>query len=349
MATGQGKTRTRGQKIRRGIAWGALGVVVVGGGLGVWAYSHLDGNIRTVDIKKALGNDRPAQLPTGAQDILLLGSDSRSGLNGDVINDHEYIGARSDTAMLVHIPAGRKRATVVSIPRDTLVDRPSCTSETGRHVAAAHLVMFNSVFSTGGPPCVVKTIEKMTDIRIDHYVEIDFSGFKSLVDAMGGVDITVDKAIDDKHSGLDIPAGTSKLNGTQSLAFVRTRYSVGDGSDLGRIQLQQKFLISVLSQIQKQKSLSDPVKLYRIGDAATKAITTDSDLGSLTSLLDFAKSMQGLNSAHLQTVQLPVAYDVKNPNRVVPVRKLDDELWQALRTDAPIPEAVKHSPAHGTV
>jgi LCP family protein required for cell wall assembly len=343
------RPRTRGQKIRRGILIGVAVAVAVTGGVAAWGYTHLQGNLKSIDIDKAVGPDRPAQLPSGGQDILVLGSDSRSGLNGDVIGQHEDIGARSDTAMVVHIPKGRNSAVVVSIPRDTLVDRPACTTPQGRQLPAAHGVMFNSISSVGGPPCTVKAVEKMTGLRMDHYVEIDFSGFKGLVDAMGGVDITVPQAIHDKYTNLDIPAGTSKLDGTQALAFVRTRYSVGDGSDLGRIQMQQQFLFSVLTQLRASDALTDPVKLYRIGDAATRAITTDSDLGSLTSLLDFVRSMKGLNAGTLQTVMMPVVYDTAHYGRVDPAQPQDSELWQALRNDRPIPASARTSPAHGTV
>lgn len=343
------KKRSRRRRVLWGVAWTLLVVLLAAAGLGTYAYTHLQSNLTTVNINQALGPDRPKALPAGAQDILILGSDSRAGSNAAAAGESSgaVAGARSDTAMVVHLPAGRKAATVISIPRDTLVDRPACTTADGRHVPAARQVMFNSIFSTGGVACTIKAVETITGLRMDHFVEIDFSGFKNLVDALGGVQIHLQTPIDDSQDNLHIPAGTTTLDGTTALKFVRTRYGIGDGSDLGRIQLQQKFLLSVLTQIQKEKSLSNPLKLYDIANAATKSITTDSGLGKLTKLLTFAKSLRGLNSSGLETIQLPVVYDPANPNRVLPSESQDQAIWLALRDGTPIPASAKKSPAHG--
>jgi LCP family protein required for cell wall assembly len=342
------KPRSRRRKIFLAGCAGLLVTALAGGGIALFAYHHLQANIDTVDINQALGEDRPAPLPTGAQDILILGSDSRSGVNGDLAGGNVGGTARSDTAMVVHIPQGRARATVVSIPRDTLVTRPACTTAKGKQLRQAERVMFNSVYTAGGPTCVVKTVETMTGLRMNHYVEVDFAGFKDLVDAMGGVDVTVDRPIDDSYSGLKLAAGTHTLDGTTALAFVRTRHGVGDGSDLGRIGLQQQFVLALVAQLQRQNTLNDPVRLYRIADASTKSLTTDSGLGSLTSLASFAQSMRGLGSSATDTLMLPVAYDRIDPNRVVPAEPQDQQLWQALREDGPIPASARKSPAHGT-
>src|SRR5262249_56556434 len=129
-----------------------------------------------------------------------------------------------------------------AIPGDTLVDRPRCTDTNGTAYPAASAVMFNSAYSTGGAACAVKTVESLTGVRMDHYVEVDFSGFQKLIDDLGGVQVTTTKNIDDKNSHLDLQAGTHTLDGQQALGLVRTRHRVGDGSDLGRIQLQQALL-----------------------------------------------------------------------------------------------------------
>ncbi|MFE0104670.1 LCP family protein [Streptomyces sp. NPDC059009] len=339
--------KPRGRKIRRVVCWTLAGIIVVGGGLGFVAYQHLNGNLSSVDIDAALGKDRPADTDNGSQDILVLGSDSRSGDNKGLAGGDTGGTARSDTAMVVHLPAGRAKATAVSIPRDTLVTRPQCTTDSGKKLPEAQRVMFNSVYTSGGPACVVKTVESMTGIRMDHYVEIDFAGFKDLVDALGGVTITTDKPINDKDSGLHLDAGTHKLNGTESLAFVRTRHGIGDGSDLGRIGLQQKFMLAALSEIKQQGTLSNPAKLYKIANAATKALTTDSGLGSLTDLADFARSLNKLDPSTMQTLMLPVEYDKKDPNRVVAAQPQATELWNALRADQPVPAAARKSPARG--
>jgi anionic cell wall polymer biosynthesis LytR-Cps2A-Psr (LCP) family protein len=194
---------------------------------------------------------------------------------------------------------------------------------------------------------VVKTVEQMSGVRMDHFVEIDFAGFKGLVDAIGGVTVTVDEAIHDKSSGLDLEAGTHKLDGTESLAFVRTRHGVGDGSDLGRIGLQQQFMLALLSEIKKQDLLGSPTKSYKIANSLTEALTTDSELASLTSLAEFGRSLNGVDPSTMETIMLPVAYDKQDPNRVVAAEPQATKLWKAIRSDAEIPESAKKSPATG--
>ncbi|MEE1737639.1 LCP family protein [Streptomyces sp. BE147] len=347
----ESRSRRAPRKRRRGlkITLGVLLVLLLAGGGGVyWLYSQLDGNIKGVDIDKALGDDRPEKLPTTGQNLLVLGSDSRAGAeNKELGGGGDVSGARSDTAMVVHIPEGRTKAVAVSIPRDTLVTRPECAGADGSQQPSGKRVMFNSVYSQLGPACVVKTVEKMSGVRIDHYLEINFAGFKDLVDAIGGVTVDVPQDIDDKSSGLHLTAGPHKLDGTQSLAYVRTRHGVGDGSDLGRIGLQQQFLLALLSEVKSQDLLGSPTKSYKIANSATKSLTTDSGLASLKSLGDFARSMNGVDPATMETIMLPVAYDKKDPNRVVAAEPQAGELWKAIRSDSTIPESAKKSPATG--
>ncbi|GGP43492.1 LCP family protein [Streptomyces griseoincarnatus] len=345
-----GGGRRRSERPRR--RWGRivlLSLVVLllaAGGTGYWVYSGLNGNITGLDLDEALGDDRPERLPTSGQNLLVLGSDSRAGKNGE-LGVGNVPGARSDTALVVHIPEGRSEAVAVSIPRDTLVTRPECTKSDGSTLPAADRVMFNSVYSTAGPACVVKTVEKMSGVRMDHYMEIDFAGFKGLVDAIGGVTVTVDEPIKDESSGLDLSAGTHKLDGTQSLAFVRTRHGIGDGSDLGRIGLQQQFMLALLSEVKRQDLFGSPTKTYKIADTLTSALTTDAELASLTSLAEFARSMNGVDPSTMETIMLPVAYDKVDPNRVVAAQPQAEQLWEAVRTDSDIPESAKKSPATG--
>ncbi|GAA3786820.1 LCP family protein [Streptomyces phyllanthi] len=345
---GRGRKRERagGRRTGRKILIGLLVLLLAAAGGGYWLYSDLNGNIDGVDINKALGDDRPEKLPTSGQNILVLGSDSRSGDNAS-LGTGNVSGARSDTALVMHIPEGRKKAVAVSIPRDTLVTRPECTKSDGSTLASAKRVMFNSVYALAGPACVVKTVEQMSGVRMDHFVEIDFAGFKGLVDAIGGVTVTVDEPIHDKSSGLDLEAGTHKLDGTESLAFVRTRHGVGDGSDLGRIGLQQQFMIALLTEIKNQDLLGSPTKSYKIADKLTESLTTDSDLASLTSLAEFGQSMNGVDPSTMETIMLPVEYDKKDPNRVVAAEPQAKTLWKAIRNDSEIPESAKKSPATG--
>ncbi|MFE9723059.1 LCP family protein [Streptomyces sp. NPDC005794] len=326
----------RGRRVKRIALWGAAALVVVGGsGLG-YAYFTLNGNLKGVDIDAALGAERPDDVDNGSQDILVLGSDSRSGANAKYGVDEGS--ARADTAMVVHVDEGHTSASVVSVPRDTLVDRPACTSDTtGEQVGAEREAMFNTAYAVGGPACAVKTVEAMSGIRMDHYLEVDFTGFRKLIDELGGVKITTSQAIDDPNSHLALKAGTHTLSGEQSLGLVRTRESVGDGSDLGRIQLQQAFVKALMDQAKSVGVFSNPQKLFGLADAATKAVTTDSGLASVKKLTSFANGLKGLGSKNVDMVTLPVEYDRNDPNRVLPQEKAGRQVWAALKQDEPIP------------
>ncbi|MER5179867.1 LCP family protein [Streptomyces sp. NPDC002896] len=332
-------TRSRAAVIA---AWAAAGLVILGGtGLG-YVYVKLNDNIQGVDIDAALGTDRPENVDNGSMDILVLGSDSRSGKNSEYGKDEGT--ARSDTAMVVHVYEGHKKASVVSIPRDTLVTRPTCTDSKGDKVSGGRELMFNTAYQVGGPACAVKTVEAMSGIRMDHYIEVDFTGFKKLIDTLGGVDITTKQAINDDKSHLHLKAGKHTLTGEQALGLVRTRHGVGDGSDLGRIQLQQAFIKALIKQVKEVGVFSSPTKLYDLADTATSAVTTDSDLDSVKGLAGFASGLKDIGAGDMKMITLPVQYDPANLNRVLPLEKQDRKVWAALEADKPIPaSAVKDS------
>ncbi|GGO49569.1 transcriptional regulator [Streptomyces daqingensis] len=325
----------RRRRLLKAGAWTAGAVFVLGGsGLG-FAYFKLNGNISGVDIDAELGGNRPDDAPDGSMDILVLGSDNRSGANAKYGGAGQE-GARSDTAMIVHVDKEHEKASVVSIPRDTIVDRPGC-SQDGGGKAPAQKAMFNSAYQVGGPACAVKTVESMSGVRMDHYVEVDFDGFKKLIDTLGGVEVTTRKPINDKESHLALQPGRHKLSGEQSLGLVRTRHAVGDGSDLGRIQLQQAFVKALMDQVNDVGVFSSPKKLYNLADSATSAVTTDSELDSVTDLVGVAKLLKGVKSDDIQFSTLPVTYDPEDPNRVVPMESKARKMWAALERDAAIP------------
>ncbi|MFI2506351.1 LCP family protein [Streptomyces sp. NPDC018972] len=338
----RGNRRAPKKKRRTGriVLFSLLALVLVLGGTAYWLYSSLDSELKdnAVDLDKALGDDssRPAKKAAAgdAMNLLVLGSDSRAGDNGDLAGG-SVSGQRSDTTLLVHIAKGHTEAVAVSIPRDTLVTRPECTTKSGKVLPEAKRVMFNAVYALGGPGCTAKTVESMSDVRIDHLVELDFSGFKQIVDEVGGVTVTLDKPIDNDQ--LQLGTGTHRLDGDQSLQFVRTRHGYGDGSDLGRIELQQKFLKALIGEVQKQDLLTSPTKAYSIARSATGALTTDKELASLTALADFAQSVKGIDAEGMQTIMLPVTYDKVDPNRVVAVESKAEKLWTAIRDDTEIP------------
>ncbi|MFI9820905.1 LCP family protein [Streptomyces sp. NPDC052013] len=336
--------RPKGMKV---MAWTAAGIVVLGGtGIG-YLYFKLNGNINSVDIDQALGTDRPEKADNGSENILVLGSDTRSGSNKDLGGGTDDGTARSDTAMIVHVYEGHQKASVVSIPRDTLVERPECTDTDGTKHPGAQSAMFNSAYATGGAACAVKTVESITDLRMDHYLEVDFAGFQKLIDDLGGVEVTTTEDIKDPESHLDLKAGTHQLDGEQALGLVRTRHGVGDGSDLGRIQLQQAFIKALVKQVKEVGIFTNPKKLYDLADTATKTITTDSSLGSVNSLMSFANGMKGISPANMHMVTMPVQYDPANPNRVLLQKKKADLVWEALKNDRPIPESATEETATG--
>ncbi|GAA1351375.1 LCP family protein [Streptomyces beijiangensis] len=341
--------RRKPQSTRRRVltitAWVAAAVVLLGGGGLGYLYFKLNGNIKGVDINAALGTSRPAQVDNGSMDILVLGSDSRAGKNAQYGKDEGA--SRSDTAMVVHVYKGHKSASVVSIPRDTLVTRPSCTTSSGTDPGGKRL-MFNTAYEVGGPACAVKTIESMSGIRMDHYIEVDFTGFKKLIDELGGVPITTTKDINDSKSHLNLKAGTHTLDGEQALGLVRTRHGVGDGSDLGRIQLQQAFIKALIKQVKGVGVFTSPTKLLSLAEAATKTVTTDSDLASVSSLSSFANGLKSISSSSMKMVTLPVQYDPADPNRVIPLDAKSQQVWAALKADKAIPASATKGSAGDT-
>ncbi|MZD06206.1 LytR family transcriptional regulator [Streptomyces sp. SID5785] len=336
----RGSRHRRRGKALRWVAWGAAGLVLAGGGGAAYAWQHLNGNIKGTDVDAALGKDRPAGRHDGAMNILLLGSDSRAGTQGRYGSG--ITGARADTAMVLHVDKSHRKASVVSIPRDTMVDRPECRRTDGGTAPAASQAMFNASYQVGGPACTVKTVEHMSHVRMDHYLEVDFKGFQKLIDELGGVDVTTHKSIDDRYSGLALDAGKHRLGGKQALELVRTRHGVGDGSDLGRIQLQQAFVKALIQRARSVDPLGDPAKSYGLMDTATKSLSADSDLASANKLLGLAKDLKGISPDRTRMLTLPVTYDAQDAGRVLPLPKADARVWSALRHDRPVPKSATH-------
>jgi LCP family protein required for cell wall assembly len=300
-------------------------IVLVAVGIGV-AWRHLNGNIKTQDAGL-----KPSAM-SGKQDILFIGSDSRAGGNQS-LGGGDVSGARSDTTMVFDSPADRRQGAEVSIPRDSMVQVPACATGGGA-TAAAYFGMFNSAFTEGGAPCTVKTVESLTGLNLTHYIAIDFEGVVGVVNALGGVKVCVTQAIDDQDSHLNIPAGTSTLNGDQALAFVRLRHSVGDGSDLERIQRQQYFLNQLEQQLRAAGLFTDPIKLYKVLDAATQSLTTDPGLGSVTDLYDLAETLNQIPNGKMTYTTVPNEPYPEDADRVVWTEPDATNLWNGLIDEA---------------
>jgi LCP family protein required for cell wall assembly len=313
-------------------------VLLVGGGIaGFFIYRHLDSNITAVDVSQDLGTNRPSKI-TQAEDekeplnILIMGSDTRDGQGAGF---GPGSGARSDTTLLLHLPASRESATVVSIPRDSVVEIPDCKTDGG--VYPAHTERINAAFSIGGPACTIKTVESLTGVFIDHYIIVDFRGFEAVVSALGGVDVCLAEPVNDVKSGLNLPAGISTVKGDQALAYVRTRYTIGNGSDIGRIDRQQAFISSVIDKARSSGTLLNPVKLVRFLDAATKSLTTDPELASLNEMRKLAQEVRAIPPKDITFVTTPWLVNPDDPNTIVWQQPKTNKIWKALRTDAVYP------------
>jgi LCP family protein required for cell wall assembly len=326
---------------RRWPRWAAAGVgAVVAGAVGAgWAaYEKLDGNIRS-DTEAAAElaryeKERPTALVRDAQNILLIGSDTRAGAGNREYGRNSGT-ERSDTTILLHLAADRRSATAVSLPRDLMVDVPDCRRRDGSRSKPV-FAMFNYAFQTGGSACTIRTVEKLTDIRVDHHVVVDFRGFKKLVDAVDGVEVCLAEPINDKEARLRLPAGRVRLSGEQALGYVRARKSLGDGSDTERMERQQRFLGALVSKVRSSDVLLNPMKLYPVLDAATSALTTDPALASLRGLYEFVRGVRTIPTEKVQFLTAPRRSYANNANRDQLVEPAAEKLFARLRTDAPV-------------
>jgi LCP family protein required for cell wall assembly len=246
----------------------------------------LNANLHQVDVSGLLGR-QPADLHPQAENILVIGSDTRKGQGRGYGSGAQLNTAHSDTLLIVHIAADRQWADVMSIPRDSWVNIPACRMGNGKTASATEFKI-NEAFTLGnlygnkiklGTTCTIKTIERNTGIGIDHFVVVSFSGFKDMVNAVGGVPECNTTRINDPKSGLHLSAGHHLLTGRQALGYVRARYTLGDGSDLERITRQQAFMSALVGRVKSK--LLNPLAIYRFLDAATKSLTIDSQLGGI--------------------------------------------------------------------
>lgn len=300
------------------------------------AYANLDSNISRIDIADAVGTDRPAQVE-GPLNILVMGSDTRQGLGTtEYGTDTAEGGAQSDTNLLVHLSADRERAMVVSIPRDSMVKAPEDCNDLRATVEDGVVRQWNRNFNQGGAACVIRVLEGNTQIRVDHFVVIDFIGFRSMVDALGGIEVCLPEDANDPQAHFEKAAGRHVLDGREALGYVRMRKSVGDGSDLGRIERQQTFLSSVAQKATSTSLLLRPDRLYSFLDAATESMTTDSELGT-TQMARIANSVRSIGLSKVEFVTVPTEQYPEDPNRV----QWSDEaavLWESIRLDRPLTE-----------
>ncbi|HVQ88715.1 MAG TPA: LCP family protein [Actinomycetes bacterium] len=326
---------------RRVFGWlaSALAAVVFVASTGGWVLAtYYDAKIGRIWTGGALSGNSD-----GPMNILVVGSDSREGLTleqaralGTGTAANSSTGQRSDTMMLVHISGDRKNITVVSLPRDSYVTIPAYTDDNGdKHPAQKNKL--NAAFALGGAPLLIQTIKDATGMEIDHYVEVGFGGVVKMVDALGGVDVCLPTAANDYRSGLDLPAGTSHVDGVMGLAYVRARY-IDPTADIGRMQRQQRFLGSMFQEATSMGVLLDPVQLDKFLRAALSSVKLDEGM-TRDMLLDLAADMQELSPKDIRFLTVPLS----NVNLSTPVGSAvqwdkagASKVFEALEADQPL-------------
>jgi LCP family protein required for cell wall assembly len=303
-------------------------------------YRTVWGSIRRIEIT-GLGHRPPRH--NSALNILLIGSDTRTGKNSKF--GAGIKGQRSDTVMLLHISPGRRHVTVVSIPRDTVLPYLGCPpagpSEPGQRASPGRRERINQTFANGGPGCLWKTVEQVTGIHIDHFVELTFTGFEQVINDVGGVSICLPVAIDDPDSGLNLTAGVHHVMGAQALAFWRERH-IGAGSDLQRIQRDQYLMAAVVRDVRHTNILGRPARIYAVVADTARAMTTDAGLDQQT-MLTIAESLKGLSSRSVRFVTVPeVPYPPDRQAEVEFAQPQADALFRAVARDHAVPGPAAH-------
>ncbi|WP_107424210.1 LCP family protein [Streptomyces sp. CS113] len=312
------KKKSRGKKV---LLWtgGTMAFVILAVGTAGYLYlQHLNDNIEALpDDGASTGGFQKDQ----AINILLIGTDKRTGSGNDGYGDKGSAG-HADTTILLHVSKDRSNATALSIPRDLIVDVPDCptTQEDGstKVIPGSSGVRFNTSLGQGGrtPSCTMRTVTELTGVTPDNFMVADFNAVKTLTSAVGGVEVCLAKDIDDPDSHLNLPAGKHSVEGEQALAFVRTRHSVGFGGDLSRIEIQQQFLGSLMRKLKSNDTLTSPTKMVKLAEAGTEALTVDAKLKSIGKLKDLGLELGKLDTKNLTFATVPVK---DNPAEKTPV------------------------------
>jgi len=354
----RGVKRHRGAKVTLIVA---LAVVLVAAGGLAYAWLDLNSKFHNQQIGNILGSSRPPTQSASATvkypgdpyagravNILVMGTDSREGGNTAVSGDDPG-GMRSDTTFIAHVSADRTRVDIVSIPRDTWITIPDCTTQSGKVISEAGWMHmgFNAAFAYGadaggdvatGAACAIRAVEAMSNVRIDAYVVVDFMGFVNVVDAVGGVDVTLLCPIKSRDAGnLNLPAGVIHLDGATAVqvARARTGTGVGDGSDLQRITRQHALFNAIMAKVFAMNYVTDFPKLYNLVAAVIDSVTTD--LGTnLAEIAGFAYSLKNLSMSNVTFMTIPIG-DAGNGANVVLLPSQDKPVWEALAADQPIP------------
>ncbi|MCT7356536.1 LCP family protein [Streptomyces sp. 15-116A] len=323
-----------------------MAFALLGTGTAGYLYlKHLEGNVATTDIGDA---GKGGFSKDEAIDILLIGTDRRTGKGNGGYGDKGSAG-HADTTILLHVAEDRSNATALSIPRDLIVDIPDCPTTredgSGTVVPGQRGVRFNRSLGEGGrdPGCTMRTVASVTGIKPDHFMMADFNAVKTLTAAVDGVTVCLEHPVDDRQSKLRLPSGESTVQGEDALAFVRTRHSFGNQGDLDRIKAQQHFLAALMRKMVSGDTLTDPGRLLRLAEAATKALTVDTGIGKVSTLKDIALELRKVPTRNISFTTVPVR---DNPAETVKATVVLDEskapaLFDAIRDDVSLTEVEK--------
>ncbi len=349
--------RHRRRRIARVLSWVAVATsmsVLAVAVLGFVIINHYNGKINRLTgvLARLPGVEQPAAAPHGAENYLLVGSDSRIGKNGTGTQGKGadfVVGQRSDTVILVHLYGGSDQVQLVSFPRDSYVEIPAFTDPKTRAVHKAHHDKLNAAFSEGGPELLIATLQKLTGMRVDHYLQIDFIGFKGMVNALGGVDVCLAKAAKDHDANIDLSAGKHHINGDVALSFVRQRKGLPNG-DIDRIKRQQEFIGSLVRKVLSAGTLLNPFKLSGFLNIATSSLQVDENL-STNDLKNLALRLRGFSAGGVlfSTVNIAdIGGRVNGADVVLLDATKNTVLFNQLRRDQPPGAAAVKAPAAAT-
>ncbi len=312
-------------------------VLVSGASVAAIALNNLTSNIDVAQLTDADGNVR--EIPQvgeweGGFNVLIVGVDNAEGQADQGERDGATL---NDVNLLVHVAEDQQSAVAVSIPRDLVVPIPSCPDPEGEGSSSAMSAQpINTAMSYGGLNCVVLTVEALTGLDIPYAGTISFDGVAMMSTAVGGVDVCITEPINDRYTGLNLEtAGTHTLEGYDALAFLRTRYGVGDGSDLSRISSQQVYLSSLMRKVQNEGVLGDPTAVYGIASVATQAMSLSPSLASPDTMVSMALALRNIPTENITFVQYPATTGVGGvySGKAAPVESLADALFERIRAD----------------
>ncbi|WP_436850524.1 LCP family protein [Streptomyces griseoloalbus] len=318
-------------------------VVLASAGIGHAVITSLDEDIARVDPFRDMKNRPEAG---HGMNILLVGTDGRDRIGAEEREKYRLGGAPchcTDTIMIVHISEDRDRASVVSLPRDSYAETPPHTDRVSGEQHKGHPLRLNAAYAEGGPRLTVRTVEKMTRVKIDHYLEVDFASFMKTVDVVGGVEICTDRRMRDSHTGLDLPAGRHTLRGGQALQYVRARHVDGT-SDLSRMKRQQHFMASLVERTTSSGILLNPMKFRDVTRAVLGSVRADKGFGT-DELLDLGRAMRNFSPSSSEFTTVPIAQTGHVVKGLGATLKWDTEkserIFEALRRDQPL--TVRHA------